>query len=31
MRGTGTTAVEGSVMGGGLIRETVTPIPVPVQ
>lgn len=31
MRGTGTTSVEGSVLGGGLIRETVTPIPVPAQ
>ncbi|KWT97340.1 MULTISPECIES: hypothetical protein [unclassified Variovorax] len=31
MRGTGTTSIEGSVLGGGLIRETVTPIPVPVQ
>jgi hypothetical protein len=31
MRGTGTTSVEGSVLGGGLIRETVTPIPAPVQ
>lgn len=31
MRGTGTTSVEGSVLGGGLIRETVTPIPMPVQ
>jgi hypothetical protein len=27
MRGTGKTTVEGSVMGGGIIRETVTPIP----
>ncbi|RZL86213.1 MAG: hypothetical protein EOP82_31000 [Variovorax sp.] len=26
MRGTGMTSVEGSVLGGGLIRETVTPI-----
>jgi hypothetical protein len=31
MRGTGMTSVEGSVLGGGLIRETVTPIPVPAQ
>jgi hypothetical protein len=33
MRGTGRTAIEGSVMGGGLIRETVTPIsaPMPMQ
>lgn len=27
--GAGRTSVEGSVMGGGLIRETVTPIPAP--
>ncbi|VTU33779.1 hypothetical protein SRS16CHR_05353 [Variovorax sp. SRS16] len=27
MRGTGQTTVEGSVMGGGILRETVTPIP----
>ena len=26
VRGTGETAIEGSVLGGGLIRETVTPI-----
>ncbi|MBU2287178.1 MAG: hypothetical protein KKC85_12145 [Gammaproteobacteria bacterium] len=25
--GTGKTSVEGSVMGGGVIRETVTPVP----
>lgn len=31
MRGTGSTAIEGSVMGGGLIRETVTPIPAPAR
>ena len=31
MRGTGQTQVEGSVMGGGLIRETVTPVPAPAQ
>ena len=31
VRGTGMTSVEGSVLGGGLIRETVTPIPAPVQ
>lgn len=31
MRGTGRTEVEGSVMGGGLIRETVTPVPPPGQ
>jgi hypothetical protein len=29
MRGTGMTSIDGSVLGGGLIRETVTPIPVP--
>ena len=28
--GTGRTTIEGSVMGGGLIRETVTPISAPV-
>lgn len=26
VRGTGMTAIEGSVLGGGLIRETVTPV-----
>lgn len=26
VRGTGQTAIEGSVLGGGLIRETVTPV-----
>ncbi|GAA4329639.1 hypothetical protein GCM10023165_02710 [Variovorax defluvii] len=31
VRGTGMTSVDGSVLGGGLIRETVTPIPAPVQ
>jgi hypothetical protein len=31
VRGTGNTAIEGSVMGGGLIRETVTPIPAPAR
>jgi hypothetical protein len=25
VRGTGQTTIEGSVMGGGLLRETVTP------
>lgn len=30
VRGTGRTSVEGSVLGGGLIYETVTPV-VPVQ
>ena len=29
--GTGMTSVEGSVLGGGVIRETVTPIPAPAQ
>lgn len=29
--GGGRTSVEGSVMGGGVIRETVTPIPAPVR
>lgn len=29
--GTGQTGIEGSVLGGGLIRETVTPVPAPVQ
>ena len=27
VRGTGMTSIDGSVLGGGLIRETVTPIP----
>lgn len=31
VRGTGTTAIEGSVLGGGVIRETVTPIPMPAR
>ncbi|VTU14317.1 hypothetical protein SRS16CHR_01032 [Variovorax sp. SRS16] len=31
VRGTGRTEIEGSVMGGGLIRETVTPISAPMQ
>ena len=29
IRGTGQTSTGGSVMGGGVIRETVTPIPAP--
>jgi len=29
--GSGDSAIEGSVMGGGLIRETVTPIPAPAR
>ncbi|MDM0114514.1 hypothetical protein QTI66_20345 [Variovorax sp. J22R133] len=28
VRGTGVTAIDGSVLGGGAIRETVTPVPV---
>ena len=31
VRGTGMSSVEGSVMGGGVIRETVTPVPAPMQ
>ena len=31
IKGTGQTSTEGSVMGGGVIRETVTPIPAPVR
>lgn len=31
IRGTGASATEGSVMGGGVIRETVTPIPAPTR
>ncbi len=31
VRGTGVTSIEGSVLGGGLIRETVTPIPSAMQ
>jgi hypothetical protein len=27
VRGTGATSIEGSVLGGGAIRETVTPVP----
>jgi hypothetical protein len=29
IKGTGRTTSEGSVMGGGVIRETVTPVPAP--
>ena len=29
--GTGDTGIQGSVLGGGLIRETVTPIAAPLQ
>jgi hypothetical protein len=31
MKGTGQTSSEGSVMGGGVIRETVTPVPAPAR
>jgi hypothetical protein len=31
VRGTGASMTEGSVMGGGVIRETVTPIPAPTR
>ena len=31
IKGTGTTSTSGSVMGGGVIRETVTPIPAPAR
>ncbi|MBB1604566.1 hypothetical protein [Variovorax sp. UMC13] len=31
IRGTGASATEGSVLGGGVIRETVTPIPAPAR
>lgn len=27
VRGTGMTAIDGSILGGGVIRETVTPLP----
>lgn len=29
VRGTGASSTSGSVMGGGVIRETVTPVPAP--
>ena len=29
IKGTGATSASGSVMGGGVIRETVTPVPAP--
>ena len=29
--GAGSTSTDGSVMGGGVIRETVTPVPVPAR
>jgi hypothetical protein len=31
VRGTGMTSIDGSVMGGGVIRETVTPISAPIS
>ena len=31
VQGTGMSSREGSVMGGGIIRETVTPVPAPVK
>jgi len=31
IRGTGMSGTQGSVMGGGVIRETVTPIPAPAR
>jgi hypothetical protein len=31
VRGTGMTSIDGSVLGGGVIRETVTPIPAPIR
>ena len=31
VRGTGMSSVDGSVMGGGVIRETVTPVPAPMR
>lgn len=31
VQGTGMSSSEGSVMGGGIIRETVTPVPAPVK
>jgi len=31
VRGTGTSSSEGSVTGGGILRETVTPIPAPTK
>jgi hypothetical protein len=31
IKGTGQTSTEGSVMGGGVIRETVTPVPAPAR
>jgi len=31
VKGTGMSSTEGSVLGGGMIRETVTPIPAPAR
>ena len=31
IQGTGASGTQGSVMGGGVIRETVTPIPAPTR
>lgn len=31
VKGTGLSSTEGSVLGGGVIRETVTPIPAPAR
>ena len=31
VKGTGMSATDGSVLGGGVIRETVTPIPAPAR
>ncbi|MCU4120952.1 hypothetical protein [Variovorax sp. N23] len=31
VKGTGMSSTEGSVLGGGVIRETVTPIPAPAR
>ena len=31
VKGTGATSTSGSVMGGGVVRETVTPVPAPAR
>ncbi|HUD33012.1 MAG TPA: hypothetical protein VMR43_08350 [Variovorax sp.] len=31
VKGTGQTSTQGSVLGGGMIRETVTPLPAPTR
>lgn len=31
VRGTGTSSSEGSVSGGGILRETITPVPAPAK